>query len=428
MSASPSTAGAVRRLTQAEADAICARHDRLWAAKPGGARAVFSWTDLSGLNFRGRNLNDADFTGAILDGAKFVKAKLDHAIFFGADLQNADFTDASMRRTDLRGACMRNADLTGADLFEADLREGVIAATDREKGLRVLEPTKRAGDAQGAVLIGANLERSKLAGVVAVRADFTDAVLKDANLVRANLKQVRMVGANLAGADLTGADLCGADLSHAILVGTKTYACKTDDMITVGALTDAPMGKSIRELPYAQMLADHARWCETGGAEGKPSVFDEADLRGLSSIRGYNLTALSAKRAVFYGLDMEGVQLQGAHLEGADLRGCNLRRADLRGARLTGARLSGADLREALMGPLLINSQRILPCNLAKAVAKNVDFTGADLRQAVFELADVSRSNFTGALLRQTDFTGAYREGVRGLELQRAEPQNAARD
>ena len=63
-------------------------------------------------------------------------------------------------------------------------------------------------------------------------------------------------------------------------------------------------------------------------------MFDNADLRALKSIRGFNLTALSAKGAVFYGLDMEGVQLQGAQLEDADLRACNLRRADLRGARL----------------------------------------------------------------------------------------------
>jgi uncharacterized protein YjbI with pentapeptide repeats len=416
MSATASTTGAQRRLTQEDVDAICARHDRLWAAKPGGARAVFSWMDLTGLNFRGRNLNDADFTGAILDGTKFARAKLDHAIFFGADMQNADFSDASMRRTDLRGACLRNADLTGADLFEADLREGVIATSDKVRGFRVMETTKRAGDAQGAVLVGANLERSKLSGVVAVRADFTDAILKDANLVRANLKQVTMVGANLAGADLTGADLTGADLRDCIMVGAKTYAANVSDMNTEGALTDAPRGKSVSDLPYADMLRDHALWCETGGKEGKPSVFDEADLRDLKSVRGYNLTALSAKQAVFYSLDMEGVQLQGAHLEGADLRACNLRRADLRGARLIGAKLSGADLREAQMGPLLIGNDRILPCDMTRATIKGADLSGADLRHAILSLSDISRSNFTGALMKQTDLTGAYRESTRGLE------------
>jgi len=37
------------------------------------------------------------------------------------------------------------------------LREGTIAAADREKGLRILEPVDRAANAQGAILAGANL-------------------------------------------------------------------------------------------------------------------------------------------------------------------------------------------------------------------------------------------------------------------------------
>ena len=167
----------VRRLTQLDVDLICAKHERLWASKPGGARAVFSWADLSGLDFSGRNLADAELTGAILAGCNFAQARLDHANLFGADLQNCNFTGASLKRADLRGACLRGANLTHADLFEADLREGAIAAVDAAKGLRVLEPAKRAAEAQGAILAGANLERSRLSGVVALKADFTDAVL-----------------------------------------------------------------------------------------------------------------------------------------------------------------------------------------------------------------------------------------------------------
>src|SRR6185437_1389299 len=141
---------------------------------------------------------------------------------------------------------------------------------------------------------------------------------------------------------------------------------------------------------------EHARWCETDGAEGSPSAFDKADLRTLESVRGYNLTALSAKGAVFYGLDMEGVQLQGAHLEGADLRNCNLRRADLRGAKLADAKLSGSDLREAQMGPLLLGADRVLACDLRRAELKGADLSGADVRQ--------------------TNFTGVSRHGARGLD------------
>ncbi len=265
-------------------------------------------------------------------------------------------------------------------------------------------------------MIGANLERSKLSGMVAIRADFTDAVLKDAKLIRANLRQCSLAGANLAGADLSGADLRGADLRDAVLVGATIKACNTQDARMDGVLTDKVPDEAATALPYGEMLAAHALWCESLGAEGQPSVFDSADLRGLKSIRGYNLTALSAKGAVFYGLNMEGVQLQGAHLEGADLRDCNLRRADLRGARLMGAKLSGATLRDAVMGPLLIGPDRVLPCDMTRVIAKGADFSHADLRQAVLVLADVTRADFRGASLRHADLTGAHRLGTRGLD------------
>jgi uncharacterized protein YjbI with pentapeptide repeats len=407
-----------RRLSQLELEQICARHDRLFSSKPGGARAVFAWMDLSGLSMTGKNLCDADFSGAVLVGCKLRGARLDNATLFGADLQDSDLTDASLRRADLRGSCLRNANLTGADLFEADLREGVLAAADPRLGFRRMEigGAPRQGDVQGAKLIGANLERSKLSGVVAVKADFTDAVLKDARLVRANLKQCSLKGADLSGADLSGADLAGADMRDAVLVGARTTSWNVMNANMAGCLTDKPVGKAAENLPYQTMIRDHARWCETDGAEGKPSVFDQADLRTLEAVRGYNLTALSAKGAVFYGLDMEGVQLQGAHLEGADLRNCNLRRADLRGAKLVGAKLSGSDLREAQMGPLLLGADRVLPCDLTRAELKSADLTGADLRQAVFTDADVSRANFMGALLRQADFSGIARYGAKGLE------------
>src|SRR5579872_5947434 len=280
-----------RRLTQAEVDGVCLRHDRLWSSRMGGARAVFTWKDLSGLDLSSRNLCDADFTGAILADCNLNNARLDNANLFGADLQNASLREASLRRADLRGACLRGADLTGADLFEADLREGTIAAADREKGLRIIEPVDRAANAQGAVLAGANLERSRLSGVVALKADFTDAVLKDAKLIRANLKQAQMSGANLSGADLSGADLSGADLRDAVLVGAKTLQWNVQDANMAGVLTDEPAGKDVNDLPFDEMLRAHATWCETGGRAGAPSTFDGADLRSLKSIKGLNLTA-----------------------------------------------------------------------------------------------------------------------------------------
>ncbi|MDZ4112750.1 MAG: pentapeptide repeat-containing protein, partial [Brevundimonas sp.] len=97
MSGNAAPSAARRRIDQQELDAICARHDRLWQAKPGGARAVFAWLDLSGLSLVGRNLADADFAAANLIGADLSGAKLDNATFFGADMQDVLLVEAKQR-------------------------------------------------------------------------------------------------------------------------------------------------------------------------------------------------------------------------------------------------------------------------------------------------------------------------------------------
>src|ERR1700761_6362182 len=91
------------RLTQKDVSAAAARHEMLYSGRLGGARAVFSFSDLSGLDLAGRNLADADFTGAVLEETNFAGARLDSASFFGADLRRANLSIAQMRRADLRG-------------------------------------------------------------------------------------------------------------------------------------------------------------------------------------------------------------------------------------------------------------------------------------------------------------------------------------
>lgn len=418
MGALPAQDARHRRIDQRELEAICARHDRLWQSRPGGARAVFAWMDLSGLSLKGRNLADADFTAARMIGCDLSGARLDNAVLFGADLQEAVLVDASLRRADLRGACLRGADLSGADLFEADLREGALATADDTAGYRVIEfKSARTTQAAGAILAGANLQRSRLSGVMAVAADFSGAVMKDCKLVRANLKQANFQNADLAGADLSGADLSGANLRDAVLVGVTATQWRTDGADMTGALTESSSaGEPVGALPVDEMLRAHALWCETSGAEGRPSAFDGVDLRQLKSIASLNLTALSARKAVFYGLDMEGVQLQGARLEGADLRSTRLRGADLRGARLTGARLDGADLREARLGPLLIGPERLLPADLGGASLRGADLSGADLSRAALTGADLSRARLHGAQMQQADMANAVLNGARGYD------------
>ena len=105
----PRRTGGGAKLSQKEVTAAIARHEMLYSGRMGGARAVFAFCDLSGLDLSGRNLADADFTGALLEECNLVGTRLDSASFFGADLRRANLTHASMRRADLRGASMRGA-------------------------------------------------------------------------------------------------------------------------------------------------------------------------------------------------------------------------------------------------------------------------------------------------------------------------------
>src|SRR5271165_6235166 len=134
------------KLTQKQAAASAARHEMLYAGRVGGARAVFAFCDLSGLDLSQRNLADADFTGAILEETNFSGARLDSASFFGADLTRANLSESSLRRADMRGCSLRGANLIGADLYEADLREGVIADKDQVGNLHIRQHTGLASE------------------------------------------------------------------------------------------------------------------------------------------------------------------------------------------------------------------------------------------------------------------------------------------
>ena len=200
-----------RRLSQRDVHLIATRHEMLYAGRMGGARASFAFCDLSGLDLSNRVLNDADFSGAVLGEAKLSGAKLDNANFFAADMRRCDFSGASMRRVDLRGASLRGANLTGADMFEADMREGVIAERDRREGLRYLRHEETPTELPAAMLANANLGRARMTGVIALQADFSDAMMRGCRLTRANLRQANMSGAIMEDADLSGEPAVGMD-------------------------------------------------------------------------------------------------------------------------------------------------------------------------------------------------------------------------
>src|SRR5258705_12467660 len=95
------------KLSGKQVATAAARHELLYSGRVGGARAVFAFCDLSGLDLSGRNLADADFTGAYLEETNLAGAKLDSPTFFGASLKRANFAGASLRHADMRGTSLR---------------------------------------------------------------------------------------------------------------------------------------------------------------------------------------------------------------------------------------------------------------------------------------------------------------------------------
>ena len=239
--------------------------------------------------------------------------------------------------------------MTKADLSEADLREGAIAETDARGDLLYRKPETEFGRVIGceASFSNANLERANLSNLLAVRTDFSGAIMRNCTLIRANLKQADFTGANLEGLDLTGADLSKADFSNAVLTDVNMTLTTMMETNLDDVLTDEPVGKPMSELdpPLFDQLQEHIQFVETAGAQGLPADLSGVDLRPVKTMANMNLAAIRACNTTFCGLDLRNTELQGANLENADLRNSNLEGADLRGANLKGARLAGALLR-----------------------------------------------------------------------------------
>jgi Pentapeptide repeats (8 copies) len=125
--------------------------------------------DLSGANFKRRDLTGANLAGANLRDANFHDARL-----IGAKLAGADFSGANLNKANLS-----RADAAGAKLNEA-------------------------------MLYGAILDAAKLAG-----ADFSEALMGTARFLRCDLDKATLRNADMRKTRLDDAVLTGADLTGA---------------------------------------------------------------------------------------------------------------------------------------------------------------------------------------------------------------------
>ena len=204
-------------------------------------------TNLSGSNFKGKNINtmnflfikvildNSDFTNAVSYGeyapikpladfsysslikVKFVDAYLENTVFIGANLTDADFTRADLRRVNFTDAILIGVNFTNIkNLALANFTRTNLSNRDLS-GLFNISFNANFTDAD---LSNTNLTKLNFSKAILSGANLKGANLSNTNLSNTNLSNANLSNANLTNADLTNADLTNANLSNAILTGT----------------------------------------------------------------------------------------------------------------------------------------------------------------------------------------------------------------
>jgi uncharacterized protein YjbI with pentapeptide repeats len=209
------------------------------------------------------------------------------------------------------------------------------------------------------------------------RLDYSHHDLTYLDLAGLNFKGANLAHADLYGTDFTGSNLKGTDLSHTRL--NRSVLIRAD--MSGADLTGATIFRPTIYTDLSSNLADAPRFA---GAN-LTGIRVMANLSG-ADFRGANLT-----NADFAPLESRPGQgtittlarnvLKSCDFSGAQMKGANFDRADLTFSRFVGADLAGA--------------------NLSKADLSKADLTGADL---------------TGADLTHADLYGANLTAVKGLD------------
>ena len=395
-------------LSQTELDVAIKKHAMYAGARVGGARAVLSYKDMSGLVMHGVDLSSADFTGSLLYDADMRECKLEGSVFFCANLQKAHLNDARLSRIDLRGANIQGVDFSGADLTQADMREGSIATKDRHGNIKVKQQEivqKADGKKKSEVIFNDDV-------------DAREALFIGSKLHRAMMHRANLQGAILENADLTGAQMQGANCRHAVLLNTTFDAVELSEVNFAHALRDEIQGLGIEDTfePLEQLFIKHAVWVENGGVIGKRLDLTRYDLRAHKGqyidFKDQNLIMMKARQAIFYHVRFSGSQIQACDFRSCDFRLALFDRADLRGSDFSGSNMMRARFQLALLYPLKLPDGRIVPTNMSGCNLRYADFTGADLKSVNFNGADLSYADMRGTNLAGADISGAITENT----------------
>ena len=394
------------KIDQKQLDEIINKHIQFNNGTQGGTRAVLKFIDLSGLNFRQADLSNADFSGSCLNDAKLNHGTFKSASFFSCDLARANLSFSDFSRCDFRGAQIIGADLTSANFEHADMRRGVMMNYGGEDDAKW-------GQSGETMFAGSTIRDTNLSNVMAQQTNFSSANLSGMILNNANLKDANFQNANLSHANLTGSNMVGVNMDGTIVKGINAAGVTGDNAKIREMVKKAGERKKIAAegTTMAELVNQHAKWLETAGKEGEQMNLSEYDLTTEKELRKYPLTVVIATGGKFTALFLEGVKMESSILDKSDFQDCDGRNADFRGSSLKEALFNRADFSDSNFGALKVSrpdgSEILQSTNLSGAKLSFSKFDNTSFRNAILKDVDFTFASLKGCDFTDSDLTGA---------------------
>lgn len=268
-----------------------------------------------------------------------------------------------------------------------------------------------------AIFARAKLDKACLFEFHGEQADFTGADLTGADLTSANLAGARLTAANAAGAVLRRTLLSGAHLAHVCFRNANLCeAMLVAATVTNGDFRDANLqAANLRGLRLCDAICD--------GAQFRTANLMECNLEYVV-LPGACFTEANLDRAMLTGSRMPCASFQYASLRGAGLADVDWEGADLREADLRNAMFHLGSTRSGLVGsPYPCHGSRTgfytddfddlgfrSPEEIRKANLRGADLRGAVLDGADFYLVDLREALYDARQARHLRLTGAILE------------------
>lgn len=295
---------------------------------------------------QGKGLQNEDLSDLDFSGFNFRATNLDAALLVGSVLVGANLDGCS-----LKGATLTNAKLAGVSALKTDFSEAQMASCDASKA-----------NFSGAQFENANLEGSALHGTVLTQANLQGAVLAEAKLPAADLSYAKLDKANFSGADVsnanfTGASLIDANFSDCDANQARFTECKADRIrAAAGNFTGTVWQRAhAPEAVFSEARFDQAN---LAGAVMPGANFIEASLVGalvmVADLNGARFSEANLTSANFAQANLFEAIFEASNLTGASLRNCNAYGAEFLDAQLKQCDLAGANLKRSKLaqGPV----------------------------------------------------------------------------